>query len=232
MTPVLIVHIVAGVAAIASGTMAVAARKGGRAHRLAGTVFVLAMTTMAALAIYLALFVPPVGAAGAPPAASAAVATLTLYLVATAWMTVRRKAGQIGLFERSACVVAVIIAAALAILGLRAAASHEALVAPYFVFAAFAAFVAALDLNVILRGGISGVARLSRHLWRMCFALFFACAFFFIGQQKVMPKSLHGSPVLFALGLAPLGVLLFWMIRVRFTKLRGPGAPDGAQQAI
>jgi len=214
----LIVHIAAGGTAILTGATALAARKGSLVHRLSGTVFVLAMAAMAALAIYLALFVAPVGAAGAPPAASASVATLTLYLIATAWMTVRRKPGEIGPFETVACLVAGLIAAALTILGLRAAAAHEGLVAPYFVFAGFAAFMAALDFTVIWRGGLAGVARLSRHLWRMCFALFFACAFFFIGQQKVMPKALHRSPVLIALGLAPLGFLAFWMIRVRFVK--------------
>ncbi len=139
-------------------------------------------------------------------------------------MTVRRKAGRIGLFEKAACAAAAFIAAALTILGLRAAASHHGLVAPYFVFAAFAAFMAVLDLSVLWRGGVTGVARLSRHLWRMCFGLFFACAFFFIGQQKVMPKGLHGSPALLALGLAPLGFLIFWMIRVRAVKRFSPDA--------
>ncbi len=33
-----------------------------------------------------------------------------------------------------------------------------------------------------------------------------------------MPASLRGSPVLLALGFAPLAFLAFWLIRVRFGK--------------
>ncbi len=79
-----------------------------------------------------------------------------------------------------------------------------------------------LDLNMILRGGVSGVRRLARHVWRMCTALFIASGSFFIGQQKVMPAFMHGSPILFALGLAPLPLMIFWLIRVR----RGGGNPQ------
>ncbi len=62
----------------------------------------------------------------------------------------------------------------------------------YYVFCALALFFAALDFKVILQGGISGAARIARHLWRMCFALFFAAGSFFLGQQKVMPVWMRG----------------------------------------
>ena len=74
---------------------------------------------------------------------------------------------------------------------------------------------AAGDVRMLLRGGVLGAKRIARHLWRMCFALFFAAGSFFIGQQKVMPHWMQGSPVLYVLGLAPLGFLIFWIIRVR-----------------
>ena len=83
LAPVLICHIAAGSLAILSGAGALVARKGERLHRAFGTVFVLSMLTMAGLAIYLAVFVPPVGATAVPPRASVAVAILTVYLVAT-----------------------------------------------------------------------------------------------------------------------------------------------------
>jgi hypothetical protein len=66
-----------------------------------------------------------------------------------------------------------------------------------------------------VQGGISGSQRIARHLWRMCFALFFATSFFFIGQQKVMPVWMRGAPLLFVLGFAPLALLIFWLLRVR-----------------
>ena len=59
------------------------------------------------------------------------------------------------------------------------------------------------------------------------FALFFAAGSFFIGQQKVMPLWMQGSPVLYVLGLAPLAFLIFWLIRVRFPfkAIQKAGAP-------
>jgi uncharacterized membrane protein len=224
IAPVLIVHIAAGSIAILSGAAAVSVTKGERLHRAFGIVFFLSMLTTAALAVYLAAFVSPVASGGAPPHASMAVGILTFYLVATAWMTIRRKEGSIGVFEYGAFLVALAAAAALLIFGLRAASVHEPLVAPYFVFGSFAVFAAVLDLKVILRGGISGAPRIARHLWRMCFALFFAAAFFFLGQQGIMPKFIRGSPIVFAPALAPLVLLIFWMTRVRLTNWRANSA--------
>lgn len=221
MSPLLIVHISAGCLGILSGYAAVFLRKGGRLHRGFGTVFVLSMLTTSALALYLALFVPPTGAGGAPPSASASVATLTFYLAATAWLTVRRKAAGVGVFEYGALAGALAVAAALVIFGLHSASIPkerlQGFPMRYYIFASFAAFGAALDLKVILRRGISGAPRIARHLWRMCFALFFAAAFFFLGQQRALPAFMRGSPLLFVPALAPLAFLIFWLVRVRLT---------------
>jgi uncharacterized membrane protein len=220
MTPALIAHVGAGSLGIVSGAVALCAAKGGRLHRVFGTVFFLAMLTVSSFAIYLALFVPPIFAGAAPPSASVSVAILTFYLVATAWMTVRRKQGAIGLFEKGAFGVVGGAGLALLIFGVAASrlpTARPGSYVPYFVFAAFAAFAAALDLKLLRRGGISGASRLARHLWRMCFALFFAAAFFFLGQPQVMPKFLHGSPILFVPALAPLAFMVFWLVRVRLT---------------
>ena len=59
--------------------------------------------------------------------------------------------------------------------------------------------------------------RIARHLWRMCFGWFIATGSFFLGQQQVFPAWLRGSPVLLVPALLPLVLLIFWMIRVRFT---------------
>jgi hypothetical protein len=73
-------------------------------------------------------------------------------------------------------------------------------------------------VKVIMRGGGVGESRIARHLWRMCLALFFAAAFFFLGQQKVTPPFLRGSPVLVMLAVAPLALMVVWLVRVRLTK--------------
>src|ERR1700737_1212187 len=43
--------------------------------------------------------------------------------------------------------------------------------AGYFVFGSVALLAAALDVGMFIRGGVSGVHRIARHLWRMCFAM-------------------------------------------------------------
>jgi len=215
MPPLLLVHITAGALAILSGTAAASVRKGGRLHRAFGAVFCVCMLIMSALGAYLAVFGPQPSAGAAPPRASVAVGVLTFYLVATAWTTVRRKDKGVGLFEYGAFLVAFGAAAALLAFAVQVLKTPDAI--PYFAFAFFAAFAAALDFKVIMQGGVSGAQRIARHLWRMCFALFFAASFFFLGQQKVMPAILHGSPILFAPAFAPLALMIFWLLRVRLT---------------
>ena len=76
------------------------------------------------------------------------------------------------------------------------------------------------DINVILRGGLSGPSRISRHLWRMSVALFIASGSFFLGQQRVMPVWMRGSPWLFVPVFVPVLLMIFWLIRVRMKSRR------------
>jgi hypothetical protein len=59
--------------------------------------------------------------------------------------------------------------------------------------------------------------RITLHLWRMCFRLFFAIGSFFLGQQQVFPAFLRGSIFLAVLALLPFPVMIYWLIRVRFS---------------
>jgi len=211
-TALLALHISAGVSGIVSGAAAVAFRKGGRRHQVAGTVFFVSMLTMSAI-----------GAVVSPMLSdriSSVMGVFTFYVVATAWMTVLRKDGRVGRFELGAMVVALGVAAAMISLGVIGAASPKGMVdgtQPYqlgFVFGGLAALAAALDLRVILRGGIAGGQRLARHLWRMCFALFVASGSLFLGQPQVFPHALRGSPILLVAALWPLAAMIFWLARV------------------
>ena len=127
----------------------------------------------------------------------------------------------VGPLEKGALFVALAVAASMLIFGLQAAGNPidrlHGFPARYYTFASFAAFAAILDLKVILKGGISGAARIARHLWRMCFAFFFAASFFFLGQPRVA-AFVHHSPILYVPALAPLVIMIFWLIRVRLTK--------------
>jgi hypothetical protein len=214
-TMALILHVSAGGVAILSGAAALSVRKGERKHRAFGTAFFVSMLIMSALATYLSVLQQPGTIIGG---------IFVFYLVATAWATVRRTEGSIGWFEKVALVVVAGCAAGELTLGLVAANSPTGRFlgypAPlYFVLGSIATLAAGLDLRMILRGGISGAPRIARHLWRMCFALFFATGSFFLGQQKVMPVFMHGSPILIALGIAPLLLMIYWLRRVHSTNV-------------
>jgi len=229
VNPLTLIHIGAGTVALLAGAAALSFRKGGRPHGKAGTVFLLAMLVMAATGGAMAIVKPE-------NPSTAIIATLTFYLVGTSWATARRRDGGTGLPERIGLAVASGCAALFLTLGMVAANSPTGLfdsypAAMFFVFGAVAALAAALDLNYILRRGLSGRQRITRHLWRMCAALFIASGSFFLGQQDEFPSAVQGSPVLLALALAPLALMVFWLIRVRFSKASGYYAPRRAAPA-
>ena len=214
MSPLMIVHIAAGSLGILSGAAALSVRKGERLHRGFGTVFFGAMLVMAATGAGLAMV--------QPHTPTVIVGVLTFYFVATAWAAARRKIG-LGVFERFAFLLPAATAAVLILFGFQAINSATGKFAdlpplPYFLVAGFVAFIAALDLSVVVRGGVSGPHRIARHLWRMCTALTFGAGFFFLGQQEIFPAFLQGSPILFLPELAPLCLMLFWLVRVLFTR--------------
>ena len=68
------------------------------------------------------------------------------------------------------------------------------------------------------RGGIFGTQRLARHLWRTCFALFIATASIFLARPQLFPALLTKTHVLFLLGILPLLLMVFWLVRASFTK--------------
>jgi hypothetical protein len=220
---VLVLHIGGGTLGILSGTVAIIARKGERLHRVAGTLFFGSMLVMSGI-----------GGAVAPflhDRVSSIAGFLTFYLVATAWMTVRREEGKIGRFEIAALAWVLGVIGVGAILGMMAVKGSRATsdaVPPegFFAFAIVGALAALGDFRMILRGGTSGIQRVVRHLWRMCTALFVASGSFFLGQQKVMPLALKGSPLLTVLALAPLVLMVFWLIRVRLPSWSRPTSRD------
>ena len=222
MNLVIPIHIAAGTAALAAGGLALfAAHKGSRFHAQSGTLFFAAMLVMAGTGALMAALKPERG--------TMIVGLLTCYLVATSWATARRRDGAAGGWELAGLAAASALAVAMLSLGLIGLASPNGRVdslpaAVHFPFAALAALAAALDLNFVLRRRLSARQRIGRHLWRMCAALLIAAFSFFLGQQKVMPEAIQGSPWLFLPPVATLAAMLFWIFRVRFAR-RWTAAP-------
>jgi hypothetical protein len=210
------IHVAGGMFALLSGAVAFAVRKGGGMHVSAGTWFCVSMFVLGVTASILAPFKSP------PDTPIGGI--MVCYFVATAWMTARRRSGTPGRFEKIAC------ASVLVITALIIGHAFEVALAPpgqfpgppgpgaLFALGAVCLLAGLSDLKFILRGKLSAMQRISRHLWRMCFAFFIATGSFFLGQQDVLPQALRGSPILFVLAFAPFALMLIWLARVRFSR--------------
>lgn len=225
---ILLLHITGGTVAMVAGAVALVSSKGDNLHRVAGTVFFLAMLVMAGIGATVAPFLDD----GQRPNTVAGV--LTFYLVLTAWTTVQRQDGGVGHFTIVGFAVALGAAVAGALFALEAQASPTGTIddsppQAFYLFMIVGGVAAATDLKVILRGGIAGAPRIARHLWRMCVGLFIAAGSFFLGQQQMLPSFMRGTLWQFAPVLAPLLFMLYWLVRVRLTNwaTRTPDAASG-----
>jgi uncharacterized membrane protein len=215
-----ILHILGGAVAMVAGLVALCARKGGRLHRMAGDIFVVAMLIMAVFAAVLG-FVRP------GQIINVFIAGFTLYLVATAWLTAQRGNGVVGAPEKISLAVSLLLCAPFALLifqivsGVTLFKSAFVIEGPILialcVFSTIMAIAAIGDLRVVLGRGISGTPRIARHLWRMCFGLALSLGSAFTnGFARLLPGPYHVPPAFFAPQLLMLVVLLYWLIRVRF----------------
>lgn len=223
VSPLLVLHISGGTAGLVAGTVAMAVRKGGRLHRVAGRVFIGGMLCLAASGAVIAYI------RAEPPNIIAGL--LTIYMVLTAWLTGRHKDGRTLAFDWVALLFALGIASYLWPLGIQALNRPHRMMngvpaAMSFFLGSVVLLAAAGDIRMLARGGVTGARRIGRHAWRMSFGLFIATGSFFLGQQKVFPVQWRGSVLLTVLALFPLGLLLFWGVRLRFgTKFRGSTMP-------
>lgn len=214
---ILAVHIGMGTLGVLTGAAALAFRKGSEPHRVAGTVFVLSMLFMAATAAILAVMKPQPGLVVG--------GLMTIYFIGTAWMAGRRKDGETGAFEIGAFLAALALAIALATSAYALATGATKAPNPIFPYVLYGissamALAAAADLSVVWRAGVGGAQRIARHLWRMCLGLFIAVGSFAAQGAKVLPPGV-GLRVLLASMILILGVMFYWLVRVRFTKWYG-----------
>ena len=214
-SPILILHISAGIVGLLSGATAMSFRKGSRGHVVAGQVFVIAMLSMAGAGAFMAVMKSQTG--------NLLGGVMTLYMVSTAWAAAKRREGETGTFEWVALSAVLMVGAVMVTYGIEAVQSPTGLKdgyppAVYFIWSSIALLSVAGDVRMLARGGLFGAQRLARHLWRMCFGLFIASGSFFLGQQKVFPVPLRGLKVWFVPAFLPLLLLIYWVIRVRFTK--------------
>jgi hypothetical protein len=201
-------------------------------------VFVAAMLVMAVFAAVLGVLRPG-------QVINVFIAAFTLHLVATAWMTARRRDGVAGTPEAIALAVSLLLCAPFALLVFQILSGvtlfrsafeiKGSILVALFVFAGIMALAAIGDLRVVLGRGLSGRARIARHLWRMCFGLALALGSAFTnGFARLLPGPYHVPPLFFVPQLLMLVVMLYWIVRVRFfgwdqrARVRGAPARAGA----
>jgi uncharacterized membrane protein len=226
-SPILLGHICAGTLGLLSGAAAMSFRKGSARHVLAGRVFVASMLTMAVLAVYLAIVKHDPNNIGG--------GIVTFYLIGTAWLTARRRDGETSRFDWLVLLIPLALGTLTWINGVRvvrsgASSQNGVPVGMSFFMGSVMLLAGAGDVRMLLRGGVRGAKRIARHLWRMCFGLFIAAGSFFLGPSNRPLRLLssvglgqHLSPALFStplyliLSVLPLIMLVFWLVRVRFT---------------
>jgi uncharacterized membrane protein len=231
-SPILFVHICAGVSGMFSGAAALAFRKGSPRHVLAGKIFVLSMLTMAVGAVYLAIVkYQPNNIGGG---------IITFYLIGTAWLTARRREGETSRMDWLVMLIPSALGTLSWINGVKVvrsgATSQDGVpVGMTFFMGSICLLAAAGDVRMLLRGGVVGAMRIARHLWRMCFGLFIAAGSFFLGPSnrplrlltavrlgQHLPSALFSTGLYLVLTVAPLILLVFWLMRVRFANTYKP----------
>jgi len=228
----LVFHVVMGVAALTTGLVAIAARKGGMWHRRSGVIFVGTMIAMGLSGVGIAVY------EGKADAASGALAA---YFVFTAWTTLRPLPGVGVPAHIAVMVLALAGGAGMYLDGFTALGNPgnqlDGVPAGMLFFLGTILLLAAIgDVRMIQAGGIQGARRLARHLWRMCFALFITTGSFVaqLVQMTFMPAWTRSITLILVLAAGPLLVLLYWMWRVRLRQnLRGllTREPSEAQRA-
>jgi hypothetical protein len=226
-SPTLLVHILGGTVGLLSGTAAMSFRKGSPRHVLAGRVFVASMLTMAVGAVCLAIVRHQPNNIGG--------GILTFYLIGTAWLTARRADGETSQLDWAALLIPSVLGILTWMNGIQVvrsgASSQDGVPVGMIFFMGSVELLAATgDIRMLLRGGLLGTQRIARHLWRMCFGLFIASGSFFLGPSnrplrllstvglgQHLPRALFSTGLYLTLTILPLVLLIFWLVRIRFT---------------
>jgi uncharacterized membrane protein len=209
------VHIIGGSIAIIAGFISVFSVKGLKLHRKSGMIFVYAMVVLALTGAVIGTL--------RHQTPNIIGGSLAFYMVITAFLAVRPRDQWSRWADAGALVVGLAVSAAAIKIGLDALNSPRGTIngvpAGMLLFFGAVATIGALgDIRMMRAGGLEGAKRIARHLWRMCFAFFVANGSFFLGQAKVFPKPIRIMPLLAIPALLPLVLLVYWLVRVRFTK--------------
>ena len=216
-------HVLAGTIAIVAGFIALYSVKGLKLHRKSGMVFVVSMLVMSISGTVMAFGHP--GTALNVPAG-----LVTAYLVITSLATVRPRTAQSARVDQVAMLAAFAIGAGALVVAASGTVS-AGMAYPLVMFALVALFAGEGDRRMIRAGGLKGAARLRRHLWRMCTALFIAAGSFFLGPARRIPEPLR-EPIFRMIPLVVLVTMAYWLWRYRRKRSSRDAVGVSAPEAI
>lgn len=227
-SPMMTIHVLSGIAGLFAGAAAMIVRKGSPRHAMVGHIFFISMVILGITGAIIGVQHGDMG--------NAVGGVFTTYLVTTAWTTARRPSVTPASATRPASAapqvsplirgldwfgLAVVIVGAVSLLysGYQVwqlpGHKFRGVPAQMILFlGTVAVLCAAGDIRMLARG-LSGRARIARHLWRMCFGLFIASGSFFMGRIRIFPMWLRDVQFPLAMTMLPLLLLIFWLIRIR-----------------
>ncbi|MEW6995437.1 hypothetical protein AADZ84_14350 [Colwelliaceae bacterium MEBiC 14330] len=195
----LLFHIIVGSILLLSGIGALSFTKGSVKHRWSGNVFFIALLCMTSSAVILS--------------DSPTMPLLSFYYGTTAWAVVLRKEKSTGLFEICAMLLIAYVSFDLFYFLATTTDTPQTFKVIFTIYAYIAALSALLDLNMIVRGGLSGKHRMVRHAWRTCFALLGAVMSFSANTSDNWPSFIDSNTLIYIM----IVILFYWLIRVLFS---------------
>jgi uncharacterized membrane protein len=239
-SPLMTIHVLSGIAGLLSGTAAMLVRKGSPRHAMVGHIFFISMVILGATGAYIGVehgdMANSVGGVFTMYLVTTAWTTAQRPNASGLWPPVRdaRHArvetgstyqqpatGHRLLSTLDWLGLAVVLIGATSLLysgyQIWQLPGHKYRGVPalmIFFLGTVAALCAAGDVRMLARG-ISGRARIARHLWRMCFALFIASGSFFMGRIRIFPQFIRDAYIPILLTVLPLLLLVIWLVRLR-----------------
>ncbi|MBQ4848305.1 DUF2306 domain-containing protein [Pseudoalteromonas sp. MMG005] len=208
MSPMMLIHIITGSIAVLSGVAALALKKGKKPHRNAGKIFVVSMTLMALTGGYIAYIKPMM--------ITLIAGLFTLHLVLSAFLIVKSPPHAIKPLDYMLPFASAGLCVASAYFGYNALTSpighvdgfsHE----PYFFFALLSLVALIGDIKLVINKGISNTQRMTRHIWRMSFALYIAIGSFFGQGAQALPDMITQTFLMHIPESLILLIMCFWL---------------------
>jgi hypothetical protein len=225
MTFLLPLHVLAGTLGLLSGYVALAASKGASLHRKSGLMFVYVMVTLSITGLLMS------ASGGVAPEMNIVTALVTCYLVVTGMATVTPRAAWSSRFDRGAMILAFALVAGCVVLAANSigkGGARAGMAYPLVMFGGISLAAAIGDRRVVRNGPLKGAARLQRHLWRVCVALFISALALISGR---LPASLR-VPALNAAGvIVPVAAIFYWKWRLRASRPLHRAVPIIAPEA-